>query len=54
MRREEHEGWRNLCDAAANEKDPDKFMELVEVLNRVLDQKEAGLWQQRADCQGAA
>jgi hypothetical protein len=53
IRREEHEGWRNLCDAAANEKDPDKFMELVEVLNRVLDQKEARLWQQRADRQGA-
>jgi hypothetical protein len=24
------------CDAAANEKDPDKFMELIEEIDRVL------------------
>jgi hypothetical protein len=54
MRGEEREGWRNLCDAAANQKNRDKFMELVEKLNRVLDQKEVRVRQQRADRQGTA
>jgi hypothetical protein len=35
--------WRELSEAASQEKDPKKFMELIEELNKVLDQHERDL-----------
>ncbi len=32
--------WRELCKAAANEPDPDKLMDLIVELNKVLDERE--------------
>ena len=54
MQGENGEHWRTLCEQVTNEKDPDKFMELVLELNRMLDEKEARLRQQRANIRGAA
>ena len=53
MQAEEGESWRILCEVTASEKDPDRFMELVKQLNRVLDEKEARLRQQPAKRQDA-
>lgn len=39
MRAEMRERWQELCEQAANEKDPAKMLEIVEELNRVLDAK---------------
>jgi hypothetical protein len=50
---EEGGSWRILCEVTTNEKDPDRFMELVKQLNRVLDEKEARLRQQLAKQQAA-
>ncbi len=33
--------WRALSEAASREKDPEKLMRLVELLDRVLSQQEA-------------
>jgi len=32
--------WRELSEAAAGEQDPEKLMELVEELNRLLEERE--------------
>ena len=32
--------WRELCEAASNEHDPEKLMALVQQLNAVLEQQE--------------
>jgi hypothetical protein len=32
--------WRKLCEAAAQETDPDKLLSLVIELNKVLDERE--------------
>jgi hypothetical protein len=40
--------WKELSQAAAQEKDPQKLMELVEQLNRVLEEREAELKQRRS------
>ena len=37
------ERWRELCKEIAEEKDPNKFVELVRELNRLLDEKEQRL-----------
>jgi hypothetical protein len=34
-----NERWEALCKKAANEKDPDKLLELVRKINRLLDEK---------------
>lgn len=39
--------WKELSQAAAQEKDPQKLMELVEQLNRALEEREADLKQRR-------
>jgi 7,8-dihydro-6-hydroxymethylpterin-pyrophosphokinase len=41
MKDQEH--WKNLCAQAAVEQDPEKLMELVEEINRLLKEKEARL-----------
>ncbi len=37
------ERWRKLCEQAQTEQDPEKFMALIEEINRVLEEKEARL-----------
>ncbi len=43
MKAECGEYWMELCKAIAAEQDHDRFMELVEELNRVLEEKEERL-----------
>jgi hypothetical protein len=39
--------WRELSEAASQERDPKKLMELIEELNKVLDQRERDLHKYR-------
>jgi hypothetical protein len=41
------ERWRTLCELAAEEQDPQRLMELVEQINRMLEEKEKRLEEQR-------
>jgi hypothetical protein len=34
------ENWRELCEAASREHDPQKLLELIKALNDVLEQRE--------------
>ena len=38
---EDEERWKKLCAQASVEKDPVKLIELVDEINRLLDEKEA-------------
>jgi hypothetical protein len=51
LRGERKEYWMQLCEQAANEQDPDKLMELVKEINRLLEEKEQRL--QREKSRGA-
>jgi hypothetical protein len=31
--------WKTLCEQAATEKDPEKFLELIQEINNLLEQK---------------
>lgn len=48
------EGWRKLCEQAAIEQDPQKFMELIFEINRLLEAKEQRLKDQHANNENAA
>jgi len=41
--RENREKWMELCEQAATEQDPEKFMELISQINRLLEAKERRL-----------
>ena len=43
MKGERKEYWMHLCERAANEQDPDKLIELVKEINRLLQEKEQRL-----------
>lgn len=43
MRGEAEERWRQLCEMAAEEQDPQKLMQLVDEINRLLRAKEQRL-----------
>jgi len=43
MRGEKLEQWRQLCELAANEQDPERLLALVKEINRLLDEKEKRL-----------
>lgn len=43
MKGEKKEIWMQLCERAATEQDPDKLMELVKEINRLLEEKERRL-----------
>ena len=45
MRGEAKEHWTQLCELAASEQDPDKLLELVKEINRMLEEKENRLQQ---------
>jgi hypothetical protein len=40
MQGEEKERWRELCEQAATEQDPDKLLTLVEEITRLLKERE--------------
>jgi hypothetical protein len=40
---ENREKWMELCERAAQEQDPEKLMELIAEINRLLDAKERRL-----------
>jgi hypothetical protein len=41
--RDNLERWKQLCEQAAKEQDPEKLMELVAEINRLLEAKERRL-----------
>jgi len=43
MHGETRERWQNLCAKAADEQDPQKLLELVKEITRLLDEKEQRL-----------
>jgi hypothetical protein len=43
MKGETRERWMHLCEEAALEQDPEKLMELVREINRLLEEKEKRL-----------
>lgn len=47
MKGEAKERWLHLCELAANEEDPDKLVELVSEINRILEEKEQRLMRER-------
>lgn len=52
MKGEQKEYWMHLCEQAAKEQDPDKLMELVREINRLLEEKERRL--KRGSAKGSA
>ena len=46
MTPEERERMNSLCKQIQNEKDHEKFTQLVIELNNLLERKESGLWPQ--------
>jgi hypothetical protein len=41
------EHWKELCERAITEQDPDKFMELIKEIDRLLQEKDDRLLSQR-------
>jgi hypothetical protein len=48
MQGETRERWQRLCEQAANEKNPERLMALIEEINQLLEAKEQRLQQQKA------
>ncbi len=40
------ESWQTLCAQAAKEQDPQRLLELIQEINKLLDEKEARLKKQ--------
>ena len=49
MKGEKLEQWRQLCELAAIEQDPEKLLALVKEINRLLDEKEKRLRRKSQD-----
>ena len=49
MQGEIRERWLELCLQAANEQDEQQFMALIQEINRLLDEKEERLRDQKKD-----
>ena len=47
MKGEESERWRELCEQAQTEQDPDKFMEIIREITHLLEQKDRRLRKKR-------
>jgi hypothetical protein len=45
------ERWRQLCAQAANEKDPDRFLELIKEINDLLEAKRLRFSGKKVDSQ---
>jgi hypothetical protein len=44
--------WKQLCEQAAIEQNPDRLMDLVNEINRLLDEKQERLNKVRTDSNG--
>jgi len=44
--------WKQLCEQAATEQNPERLMDLVNEINRLLDEKQERLNNLRADSKG--
>jgi hypothetical protein len=53
MRGEKGELWRKLSEQAAIEQDPDRLLELAKEINRLLEEKEERLKNQRGQSSAA-
>jgi hypothetical protein len=54
MQGETKERWQKLCEQATTERDPQELMKLIEEINRLLEQKEQRLREERTRGQSAA
>jgi hypothetical protein len=45
--------WKQLCERAATEQDPDRLLKLAQEIDRLLIEKEERLKKQQADSRGA-
>jgi hypothetical protein len=52
MKGETKEIWKKYCELAAIEQDPDKLLELVKEINRMLEEKENRLLRARDQSAG--
>jgi hypothetical protein len=43
--------WKTLCEQAATENDPEKFLELIQEINNLLEQKRLHLSDRKIDNQ---
>jgi hypothetical protein len=43
--------WKHLCEEASTEQDPDRLLELIQEINRLIDEKRLGLHGTKADSQ---
>ena len=41
--------WKSLCEEASTEQDPERLLELVREVNRLIDEKRLGVHGRRAD-----
>ena len=49
MQRKTKETWMHFCEQAAVEQDPERLLQLVKEINRMLEEKESRLQRQRSD-----
>ena len=52
MMGENEKRWRQLCELAAGEQDHDKLIELIQEINRLLEEKEKRLKRRRDPSSG--
>ena len=45
------ESWKSLCQEASTEQDPERLLELVKEINRLIDEKRLGLHGRKAENQ---
>jgi hypothetical protein len=53
MQGENKERWRDLCEQAAVEQDPERLMILIKEINHLLEEKEKRLQKRTDKCTGA-
>jgi hypothetical protein len=52
MKSDQLERWQELCSQAAVEQEPQKLMELIHEINRLLEEKERRLLRERTKASG--
>jgi len=52
MNGDKREEWMRLCELASKEQDPDKLMDLVQDITRLLDEREKLLKSRRTTTEG--
>jgi hypothetical protein len=45
------ERWKSLCKEASTEQDPERLLELVQEINRLIDEKRLGMHSSKAESQ---